>query len=98
MVSFEVHAGLHPPIVDPDLWEAVQQHLAANRRERSPDRPSFAADGDGARLAVAAVALQATTLGIPCIYYGTEQGFDGAGGNDRYIREAMFASEVGRAR
>ena len=34
------HAGLHPPIVDPDLWEAVQQRLAANRRERSPDRPS----------------------------------------------------------
>jgi glycosidase len=28
-------------------------------------------------------------LGTPCIYYGTEQGFDGAGG-DNDIREAMF--------
>jgi len=31
-----------------------------------------------------------TTLGIPCIYYGSEQCFDGQGGDDRYIRETMF--------
>ena len=42
-----------------------------------------------------ALALNATTLGIPCIYYGSEQRFDGAGGNDRYIREAMFGGEFG---
>ena len=30
----QVHAGLHPAIVDADLWEAVQQRLAANRRRR----------------------------------------------------------------
>jgi len=29
------------------------------------------------------------TLGMPCIYYGTEQGFQGAGG-DEDIREAMY--------
>jgi len=28
------------------------------------------------------MALNATTLGIPCIYYGTEQMFDGEGGGD----------------
>jgi alpha-amylase len=28
-------------------------------------------------------------LGMPCIYYGTEQGFEGAG-NDEAVREAMF--------
>lgn len=50
----------------------------------------------GARkLALAAMAMNATTLGIPCIYYGTEQLFDGEGGNDRYIREAMFGGEFG---
>jgi glycosidase len=35
------------------------------------------------------------TIGIPCIYYGTEQAFDGGGNNDRYIREAMFGGEFG---
>jgi glycosidase len=34
-------------------------------------------------------------MGIPCIYYGTEQGFDGQGDSDRYLREAMFGGEFG---
>jgi glycosidase len=45
--------------------------------------------------------LNVMTLGIPCIYYGSEQGFDGAGsgdGADRYIREAMFGGEFGAFR
>lgn len=29
-------------------------------------------------------------LGAPCIYYGTEQGLDGNGTDDRFIREGMF--------
>jgi hypothetical protein len=51
--------------------------------------------------AAAAVALQLFTLGIPCIYYGTEQALGGPepserqwlpewGRADRYLREAMF--------
>lgn len=47
------------------------------------------------RQVIAALGLEATTLGIPLIYYGTEQGFDGEGGNDRYIRECMFGGEFG---
>jgi glycosidase len=50
---------------------------------------------------LAALALNATTLGIPCIYYGTEQRFDGAGGDpgaDRYLREAMFGGDFGAFR
>jgi len=50
---------------------------------------------------VAGVALQLFTLGIPCLYYGTEQALAGPergerqwlpdwGGSDRYLREAMF--------
>jgi glycosidase len=53
---------------------------------------------------VAGVAFQLFTLGIPCIYYGTEQSFAGPEGSerrflpgwkggdhaDRYLREAMF--------
>jgi glycosidase len=56
--------------------------------------------GDAAwpKLVLNALALNATTLGIPCFYYGTEQRFDGAGGNDRYIREAMFGGTFGAFR
>jgi glycosidase len=59
------------------------------------DKARFCADDDGKRLALPVLALNATTLGIPCIYYGSEQRFDGAGGNDRYIREAMFGGAFG---
>jgi hypothetical protein len=52
----------------------------------------------------AGVALQLFTLGIPCIYYGTEQALAGPepserhwlpnwGSSDRYLREAMFGPE-----
>lgn len=37
-------------------------------------------------------------MGIPCIYYGSEQQFDGHGGNDRFIREAMFGGAFGAFR
>ena len=50
------------------------------------------------KLALAVLAFNATTLGIPCIYYGTEQLFDGDGAGDwadRYIREAMFGGVFG---
>ena len=45
--------------------------------------------------------LNAATMGIPCIYYGTEQAFDGAGSgdsSDRYIRESMFGGKFGAFR
>ena len=42
-----------------------------------------------------ALALNVTTMGIPCIYYGSEQCFDGHGKNDRFIREAMFGGTFG---
>ncbi|WPP51094.1 alpha-amylase family glycosyl hydrolase [Catalinimonas niigatensis] len=52
-----------------------------------------------------AVGTQLTTLGIPCLYYGTEQAFDGSedlhdagvdsGFEDRYIRETMFGATFG---
>ncbi|SDC88817.1 Glycosidase [Geodermatophilus telluris] len=58
----------------------------------------------------AATAVQLFTLGIPCVYYGTEQAFagpahsqlehlreEGWGSADRYLREAMFGPEHPRA-
>lgn len=53
------------------------------------------------------VAVQLTTPGTPCLYYGTEQAFDGSEddhdytiepqrfGEDRYIRECMFGGAFG---
>lgn len=58
----------------------------------------FAADTALAQLLPAALFLNVATLGIACIYYGSEQGFDGSGGNDRYIRECMFGGPFGAFR
>ena len=57
-----------------------------------------AGDPAWTRQALNVLALNAATLGIPCIYYGSEQCFDGEGDNDRYIREAMFGGEFGAFR
>jgi glycosidase len=61
-----------------------------------------------------AVGVQLATLGIPCVYYGTEQAFDGSSADhdsaiealddgripfeDRYIREGMFGGSFGAFR
>ncbi len=45
--------------------------------------------------AVLAIGYLLTSQGVPCIYYGTEQGFDGGGDNDRYVRECMFGGQWG---
>ncbi len=67
----------------------------------------YAADDIGRALELSVLAMNATTLGIPCIYYGSEQRFNGSFPTpvntspndsykaDRYIRETMFASGFG---
>lgn len=69
------------------------------------DKIRFSSEAASDHQVVAAVALQLFTLGIPCIYYGTEQAFSGPEQSerrylpawnarsdfaDRYLREAMF--------
>ncbi len=72
------------------------------------DKLRFATDAANDHQAVAATAIQLLTLGIPCLYYGTEQGFAGPepqerrwlpgwGTHDRYLREAMFGPDQPRA-
>lgn len=58
----------------------------------------FCADDNATKVILNVLALNATTLGIPCIYYGSEQSFDGQGGSDRFIREAMFGGDFGAFR
>jgi len=45
--------------------------------------------------AVLAIAYLLTSQGVPCIYYGTEQGFDGGGNHDSFVRECMFGGRWG---
>lgn len=65
----------------------------------------FAADASNDHQATVAAAMQLLALGIPCLYYGTEQGLasgaepgerqwlDNWGGRDCFLREAMFGPE-----
>jgi glycosidase len=63
--------------------------------ERGNNKARFCASENGEKVVLNALALNAMTLGIPCIYYGTEQCFNGAGDSDRYIRETMFGGKFG---
>jgi glycosidase len=66
---------------------------------KGSNKARFCAFGSATSSMVAsAVGLQAASIGIPMIYYGTEQMFDGEGGDDRYIRECMFGGPFGAFR
>ncbi|KIW06535.1 hypothetical protein, variant [Verruconis gallopava] len=65
----------------------------------------FCSDAIGSKMIFPAIALNMTTLGIACIYYGSEQSFDGSGGSglpghgaDQWIRECMFGGKFGAFR
>jgi glycosidase len=58
----------------------------------------FNGDGRFRDLTFNVMAVQLTTMGIPCIYYGSEQGFDSGGrpnGSDLVLRENMFGGRFG---
>ena len=65
---------------------------------KGSQKARYCAEESGIELLIAVVGLNLTSLGIPCLYYGTEQAFDGEGGNDRYIRESMFGGDFGAFR
>jgi glycosidase len=58
----------------------------------------FCGDARFRDLAFNVIAAQLTTMGIPCIYYGSEQRFDSGGrpnGSDLILRESMFGGRFG---
>lgn len=65
---------------------------------RQDYKARFAADREKAPLLKNALFLNLFSAGIPCIYYGTEQGFDGEGNAEKYIRESMFGGKYGAFR
>jgi glycosidase len=46
---------------------------------------------DDMRVGILGVTCLLTHIGIPCLYYGTEQGFDGGGDSDVFVRACMFS-------
>jgi glycosidase len=90
LVQKESHVWFRDKVVT-----MVDDHDQVAKGER---KARFAARDDGVRFLLAALAMNALSLGIPCVYYGSEQAFDGEGGNDRYIREAMFGGAFGAFR
>ena len=72
------------------------------------DKIRFSSEASCDHQVTAGVVLQLFTLGIPCIYYGTEQAFAGPEqserkwlpgwkSSDQYLREAMFGPDHPRA-
>jgi len=62
------------------------------------EKRRFCGDARFRGLAFNVLAAQLTTAGIPCIYYGSEQGFDSGGrasGSDVVLRESMFGGRFG---
>jgi glycosidase len=58
----------------------------------------FCGDPQFRDLAFNVLAVQLTSMGIPCVYYGSEQGFDSGGrpgGSDLVLRENMFGGRFG---
>ncbi|PKK83995.1 MAG: alpha-amylase [candidate division Zixibacteria bacterium HGW-Zixibacteria-1] len=66
-----------------------------NHDQMSRPHRRFMHNNPNTRQAVLAISYLLMSQGVPCIYYGTEQGFDGGGDNDRYVRECMFGGEWG---
>lgn len=114
-----VAKGIAPPNQYFDMLAAWNDDLGSHRnagRRRvsvlddhdcvSGAKRRFSTDAQPAdHQVVAGVAIQLFTLGIPCIYYGTEQAFAGPtkserqqylpdfGTADKFLREAMFGPE-----
>ena len=62
---------------------------------KGENKARFCADRDAEKQVLSALAFNATTIGIPCIYYGTEQLFNGSGRSDQFLRETMFGGDYG---
>ncbi len=103
--GFESHRAFgdrHVSIVD------FHDHVSGRKLRFSAEIPDPAPVKE--RQIVVATAIQLFALGIPCIYYGSEQAFAGPaasqrlfladqgwGVDDRYLREAMFGPAHPRA-
>jgi glycosidase len=93
--------------VDSHTWfrNKVVTMIDDHDQVRKGAKARFCADDRGTNSSIlSALGFNLCTLGIPCIYYGSEQSFDGRGFDskqsfkDRWIREAMFGGKFGAFR
>jgi glycosidase len=77
--------------------EAGQYYVTFIDNHDNPHRPfrRFLNNTNDWRLGAMGIGYLLCNFGIPCIYYGTEQGFDGGGDNDCFVRETMFGGKWG---
>jgi len=92
LMNKDSHAWFRDKVVT--LFDDHDQVRKGKRKAR------YCAKDQGSRTILAVMALNALTLGIPCVYYGSEQYFNGAGdteedGNDVFLRECMFGGPFG---
>jgi glycosidase len=87
LVQKESHIWFRNKVVT--MFDDHDQVRKGNNKAR------FCADAGADQQVLSALALNATTIGIPCVYYGTEQAFDGSGSSDQFLRETMFGREYG---
>lgn len=80
-----------------DLGHAARYYVTFIDNHDQSHRPHrrFMHGVEHPNVAISGVGFLLTNLGIPCIYSGTEQGFDGGGDADVFIREAMFGGQWG---
>lgn len=89
-------------------WGSRHLSISDDHDHVSSAKVRLSAGASNDHQAAAAAALQLFTLGIPCLYYGTEQGLAGGaepeeqqflpwGGHDCLLRETMFGPEHPRA-
>jgi glycosidase len=90
-------------------WGSMHLSISNDHDHVFGPKVRLAADASNDHQGTVAIAIQLFTLGIPCIYYGTEQGLasgaepeerqwlDGWGTTDTYLREAMFGPVHPRA-
>lgn len=71
-----------------DIPDKLKYIAKDYRVSKGENKARFCADPDAAIVIINALALNAMTVGIACIYYGSEQCFDGNGkgdGADRHL-------------
>lgn len=88
-------------LIYPDHGEVGDYFITFLDNHDKPKRFMHDTEKRYACQAILAMGYLLTSRGIPCIYYGTEQGFDGGNfnnnslGGDHFVRECMFGGNWG---
>lgn len=91
--SASINQELHPESWKPE--ELITLYDDHDQISKGYHKARFAHLAQSTEQQFTPLFLLLTTMGIPSIYYGSEQGFDGWGEDDDFIRECMFGGKFG---